>query len=447
MFPVDGFAPLLTTSSVHPATISLLHRLQRWRVAVVRRLVWYYDVAIHSFVSPPFLSFMCHTSTTESGPKGIGNLSCALGILVQGHPKTSGLKHDSSLPSFSPSTPATFPSRPARTRSPSPHPTFPNPIPTDQDTSPSSTSPSRNTVFFTPNLATGTNSNGRPSNFVLPFPPPSPLPPTKTITFTRTVTEAPVTYTIISTRATTTTLQTTIIDTEKIIYITTLPPTTYTEFRSITVTETETTAITQTATVTPTATMSTSSSHESQLNHVSMVALVAGISSIVLVILVLIALLVLLCLCLYRRRKKSGASDFLKIPPSSITRPSRSHARPSSSTSLASVRSRDDPYPRTIRHDGRASQVSMMPNGDLPIGPSVVEYRHPNKTFTGPVDVGGVYGYGGEGAGSQEVSTLPSRFSETTVSSTRPLSSRLTGLWSVFRIRKLERHQSAASLA
>ncbi|KAK0472888.1 hypothetical protein IW261DRAFT_1506326 [Armillaria novae-zelandiae] len=377
----------------------------------------------------------------------MGMITLIIGVRVQGHPKTSGLKHDLSLPSFSPSTPATFPSRPARTRSPLPHPTFPNPILTDQDTSPSSTSPSRNTVFLTPNLATGTNSNGRPSNFVLPFPTPSPLPPMKTIIFTRTVTEPPVTYTIISTSATTTTLQTTIIDMEKIIYITTLPPTTYTKFRSITVMETETMAITQTATVTLTATMSTSSSHESQLDHVSMVALVAGISSIVLVILVLIALLVLLCLCLYWRRKKSGASDFLKIPPSSITHPSSSHVRPSSSTSLASMRSCDDLYLRTIRHDGHASQVLMMPNGDLPIGPSVVEYRHPNKTFTGPVDMGGVYGYGGEGAESQEVSTLPSRFSETTVSSTRPLSSRLMGLWSVFCIRKLEHHQSAASLA
>lgn len=178
-----------------------------------------------------------------------------------------------------------------------------------------------------------------------------------------------------------------------------------------------------------------------------MVALVGGISSIVLVMLVLIALLVLLCLCLYRRRKKSGASDFLKIPPSSITRPSRSHARPSSSTSLASVRSRDDPYPRTIRHDVRASQVSMMPNGDLPIGPSVAEYRHPSKNFTGPVDVGGVYGYSGEGAGSREVSALPSRFSETTVSSTGRLSTRVKSLWSVFRIRGLERKNSATSLA
>ncbi len=178
-----------------------------------------------------------------------------------------------------------------------------------------------------------------------------------------------------------------------------------------------------------------------------MVALVGGISSIVLVMLVLIALLVLLCLCLYRRRKKSGASDFLKIPPSSITRPSRSHARPSSSTSLASVRSRDDPYPRTIRHDGRASQVSMMPNGDLPIGPSVAEYRHPSKIFTGPVDVDGVYGYSGEGAGSREVSTLPSRFSETTVSSTGRLGTRVKSLWSVFRIWGLERKNSATPLA
>ncbi|KAK0434036.1 hypothetical protein EV421DRAFT_1366715 [Armillaria borealis] len=161
--------------------------------------------------------------------------------------------------------------------------------------------------------------------------------------------------------------------------------------------------------------------------------------------LVLIALLVLLCLCLYRRRKKSGASDFLKIPPSSITHPSRSHARPSSSTSLASVRSRDDPYPRTIRHDGRASQVSMMPNGDLPIGPSVAEYRHPNNTFTSPVDVDGVYGYSGEG--SREVSTLPSRFSETTVSSTGRLRTRVKSLWSVFRIRGLERKDSVTSLA
>lgn len=392
---------------------------------------------------------MCHTSTTESGPEGIGDLTYALGMLVQEHPKTSSSKHHSSFPSFSPSTPATFPSRPARTRSPSPHHIIPPPFPTDQDTSATSTSPSRNTVFFTTNLATSANSNGRPPDFIPPiFPTPFLLPPTKTVIFTETVTEPPVTRTIISLTTATTKLQTTIIEifTEKITHTTILPPTTYTEFRSITSTQTETTAITQTATVTPTATTSEYSSHESQPNSVSMVALVGGISSIVLVMLVLIALLVLLCLCLYRRRKKSGASDFLKIPPSSITPPSRSHARPSSSTSLASVRSRDDPYPRTLWHDGRASQVSMMPNGDLPIGPSVAEYRHPNKTFTGPANVG-VYGYSGRGTGLGEVSALPSRFSETTVSSTTRLSSRVKSIFSVFRIRGLERNHSAASLA
>ncbi|SJL15771.1 uncharacterized protein ARMOST_19276 [Armillaria ostoyae] len=395
---------------------------------------------------------MCPTSTTESGPKGIGDLSCALGLLVQGHPKTSGLKCHSSLPSASPSAPATFSSRPARIRSPSFPLKFSFPFPPPQDTSATSTSSSRSTVFSTTNLATSTTSNGPlvvTSNFIHPFTltTPSPLPSTKTIFFTKTVTEPPVTRTkdvfITSFATTTTTLQSTIIKafTEIITDTTTLPPTTYTEVRVITSKETETTTITQPGTITPTAT----STHSSQQDRVNMVALVGGISSIVLVMLVLIALLVLLCLCLYRRRKKSGASDFLKIPPSSITRPSRSHARPSSSTSLASVRSRDDPYPRTIRHDGRASQVSMMPNGDLPIGPSVAEYRHPNKTFTGPVDVDGVYGYSGEG--SREVSTLPSRFSETTVSSTGRLRTRVKSLWSVFRIRGLERKDSVASLA
>ncbi|KAK0184566.1 hypothetical protein F5146DRAFT_230019 [Armillaria mellea] len=401
---------------------------------------------------------MCHPSTTESRPKGIGDSSCAPSLLVQLHPKTSGLKSHSSLPSVSPSTSVTFPSRPARTGSPLLPLKLPLPFPTPKDVSATSTSPSRNTVSSTTNLATSTNNNGPPvvtSNFILPsrFTTPSPLPSTKTIFLTKTVTEPPVTRTkdVFTTSFATTaiTLHSTIIKTftEIITDTTTLPPATYTKFRSITFKETETTIITQTATVIPTATTSTHPSNDSQPDRVSMVALVGGILSIVLVMLVLIALLVLLGLCLYRRRKKSGASDFLKIPPSSITRPSRSHARPSSSTSLASVRSRDDPYPRTIRHDGRASQVSMMPNGDLPIGSSVAEHRHPSKTFSGPVDVGGVYGYSGEGAGSREVSALASRFSETTVSSTGRPRTRVKSLWSVFRIRGLERNQSAASLA
>ncbi|KAK0217670.1 hypothetical protein EDD85DRAFT_365544 [Armillaria nabsnona] len=206
---------------------------------------------------------MCHTSTTESGPKGIGDLSCALGLLVQGRPKTSGLKHHSSLPSASPSIHANFLSRPASTRSPSFPPSFPFPPP--KDTSATSTSSSRSTVLSTTNLATSTTSNGPPlvtSNLIHPFTltTSSPLPSTKTVFFIKTVTEPPVTRTrnvVITSLATTTaTLHSTRIKsfTERITDTTTLTLTPTTVVKPITYKETETATITQTGTVTPTAT-------------------------------------------------------------------------------------------------------------------------------------------------------------------------------------------------
>ncbi|KAK0209034.1 hypothetical protein DFS33DRAFT_1307112, partial [Desarmillaria ectypa] len=406
--------------------------------------------------------------TTEGGPKGIVDLSFSPSRFGQGHPKTRGPKCHSSLPSsLSPTSArpspghhdtATFFSRSTRSTFP---PSLIRPLPFPflplQDTSATSTSTSsRNTSLSNTNRTTSININSSPvvasgtSDFSPSFTPTARSPP---LSSTRVIsTEPSVTRTktvVITSQATTTVLSPIVVVTimETTHLTTMLPPTTYTETILIQSTETEATTIIQTKTATSTTVThsSTDAQPDFRKNSVSMLFVVGGISGIVLVILDLIVLLVLLCRCLYRRRKTRGASDFLEIPPSSVTLPPRSHESPCSSTSMVSVRSRDDPYPRTIRHDGTTSQVSMMPNGDLPMGPSEAEYRHSNNTFAGPLDMEGLYGFSRQGADSREVNTPPSRFSDPTVSSGQLDTTKKRSLWSVFRIKGFERRKSTAS--
>ncbi|KAK0466228.1 uncharacterized protein EV420DRAFT_816960 [Desarmillaria tabescens] len=373
---------------------------------------------------------MCDPSTTEEGrPKGIVDLSFSASPFGQGHPKTRSPKCHSSLPSSLSLTSArpsfehhdTDTSSARSIRSPSPSsPIFPTPFalpPPHRTSATSISSSSRNT----------------------PLSAPSPLSPTNVIFRTITVTEPPVTRTkTLVITATLPPITATITETARLT--TTLPPTTQTEIILIQSTETKTTTITQTETATP-PTKSTSP----QKDSVSKILVAGGISGIVLVILDLIILLVLLCRYLFRRRKNRGASDVSNIPPSPVSRLSRSHDSPSSSTFMASVRSRDDPYPRTIRHDGTRSRVSMIPNGDLPLGPSEAEYRPSNNTFAGPLDMEWTYGLRRQGMDSREASTPRSRFSDPTVSSGQLSTTRKKSLWSVFRIRGFDRRKSTAS--